>query len=367
MIKILHLVSDLSTNNGVMSVVMNYYRHINKKNVQFEFIYFDESENNSTYEAEIVQLGGKVHKISRPNLSKKFRNELNSFFSKNHNYTAIHIHVVFLVVTFGRIAKKYGIKNIISHSHNTKYSDFFIRSIRNRILCLGLKRQANYLYACSELAGDFLYGKSKFKEKDFMIINNAVDCEKMKFNKKTRMDMREKLNLGEEIVFGHVGRFVEQKNHSFLVDIFSEIVKIEKNAKMILVGDGPLETEIKNKVKALGLEDSVIFLGRRNDIDKLMQAFDVFVLPSLFEGLPVVGVEAQAAGLPIYMSSVITKEIGIANYNFINLKKSPSYWAKSILENTHFYDRNLAAQKMIINGFEIKNESFKLEELYKKM
>lgn len=366
MIKILHVVSSLSIRSGVMSVLMNYYRNINKDKIQFEFCYYVDREE--TYEKEINSLGGRVIKISRPSVSRNFKNELNNFFIKHRDdYTALHIHEVYVTFLFAPIAKKNGIKNVITHSHATMYSDKKINALRNRVLCVPLKKQANYYYSCSKAAGKFLYGKKYLEEGKVKVINNAIDCEKYKFDTNTRNEMREKLDLKEHLVIGNVGRFNEQKNHSFLIDIFYAIKQKEKKVKLLLVGDGPLIQNVKNKVNKLNLNDDVIFLGRRNDIPNLLNAMDIFLLPSLFEGLPVVGVEAQASGLPIVLSTAITKEIGLLNYKYIDLKKTSEYWAKEISSIKQDNVRNQAYLEVKEKGFDIKQEAKKLEKVYLEM
>ncbi|NMA84101.1 MAG: glycosyltransferase family 1 protein [Epulopiscium sp.] len=366
MIRILHLVSSLSIRSGVMSVIMNYYRNINTDKIQFDFCYFVDRED--TYEAEINSLGGRVFKITKPSLSRSFKNELNDFFEKQKNvYTTLHIHEVYLTFLFAPIAKKNGIKNVITHSHATMYSDKKLNALRNRVLCIGLKKHADYYYACSMAAGQFLYGKKYLEEGKVNVINNAIDCEKYKFDLNTRNYIRQKLELKGYLVIGNVGRFNEQKNHSFLVDIFYSIKQKEEKVKLLLVGDGPLIQSVKNKVKKLNLNNDVIFLGRRNDIPHLLCAMDIFLLPSLFEGLPVVGVEAQASGLPIVLSDTITEEIGLLNYKYIDLEKTPEYWAKEILSIKQDNSRNQAYLAVKEKGFDIKQEAKKLEKIYLEM
>lgn len=365
MIRIIHLVSSLSKGSGVMSVIMNYYRNIERNNIQFDFCYFVERDN--TYEEEIINLGGKTYYFSKPGFNNKFKKELSIIFKNNINrYNAIHIHEVFLTAIIAPIAKKQGIKNIITHAHNTMYSDKLLSSIRNRLLCLPLKKHANYYFACSRAAGEFLYGKKHIDSK-VIVINNAIECEKYKFNNKIRNEIREKFNLENNFVIGHVGRFNEQKNHTLLIKIFKSVKQQVNNAKLILVGDGPLFSKIKEEVKELDLENDVVFLGKRNNISDLLSSMDVFLLPSLFEGLPVVGVEAQASGLPIVLSTAITKEIGLLNYKYIDLKKTPEYWAKETLSIKQDNSRNQAYLEVKEKGFDIKQEAKKLEKIYLEM
>ena len=365
-IRILHLVSSLSKSSGVMSVIMNYYRNINRNEVQFDFLYFQNIEN--TYKKEIEDLGGKVFLISKPSVSRSFKNELENFFKDyGCKYAALHNHQVALNFLFSSIAKKHGIDNIIVHSHTTMYSDKRINAIRNRILCIGLKKHATHYFACSKAAGEFLYGKKSVIEGKVSVINNAIDIEKFKFSNSIRKKIREELNVNDKFVIGHVGRFNEQKNHTFLIEIFYEIKKQNQNAMLILVGDGPLMTNVKEKVKKLKLESDVLFLGKRSDIPILLHSMDIFLLPSIFEGLPVAGVEAQASGLPIVMSTEITKEIGLLNYKFVDLKETPEYWAREILNIKQCGFRDKAYLEVKEKGFDIKQEAKKLEKIYMEM
>lgn len=363
MIRILHIVSSIRIESGVMSVIMNMYRNINRNNIQFDFLYFDEYDNS--FEKEINELGGLCYKISRPNLSMEFKKELEHFFTVNsHKYIAIHNHEVYLNMLFSLIAKKYGIKNRIVHSHTTQYSDRKLSAIRNRILCIPLKVQKNYKFACSRAAAEFLYGIKSVKNNNVYILNNAIDIEKFTYDIIKRKEVRKSLKLEENLIIGHVGRFNEQKNHSFLIDIFYEITKVKTDARLLLIGSGPLENKIKEKVKRLNIQEQIIFLGRRSDISDLMQAMDVFLLPSLYEGLPVVGIEAQATGLPCFMSTEITDEVALCNTKLLNLNKGPIFWAKEILENIKEFKRDNVTEILIENNFEIRNESYRLEQFY---
>lgn len=365
-IRILHVVSSLSKSSGVMSVIMNYYRHINRDKVQFDFLYFKNLDN--TYINEIEHLGGRVFLIPKPSISKRFRDELVALFNQQRGvYTAIHIHEVYLTFLLAPLAKKYGINHIITHSHATMYSGKKFSAIRNRILCIPLKKSANHYFSCSRAAGEFLYGKKNLNRGKVTIINNAIDCTKFKYNEFIRNKMRKELELQNNFVIGHVGRFSEEKNHTFLIDIFHSI-KIQKGkAKLVLVGDGPLISNMKEKVKKLNLDNDVIFLGRRNDIPNLLQAMDIFILPSLFEGLPVVGVEAQASGLPIVISTNITREIGLLNAQYIDLEATPEHWAESILNVKKNTNRKNGVNILREKGFDISIEATKLENIYLNM
>ena len=219
---------------------------------------------------------------------------------------------------------------------------------------------------CSELAGRWLFGNKEYDNGNVYLLNNAIDLDKFKYNESLRKEKRKELGISDDtLVIGHVGRFVEQKNHRFLIDVFNEVHKQEENSILLLAGQGPLMEEMKEKVKILGIEESVKFLGQRNDINELYQAFDVFCLPSLYEGLPVVGVEAQATGLLCVFSDDMTKETKVLDATeFLSLNQSVEVWEKHILKSFEEYTRKINQTEIKNNGFDIRNEAKKLSDYY---
>lgn len=357
--RILHLVSSLSINSGIMNVIMNYYRNVNKNLLQFDFIYFKDVRNNFT--DEIVSMGGRTYLIDKPSLSIKCYKKLSSFFVEHRGeYAVLHIHEVYLTFIFASIAKKNGIKNIITHFHSTKFSDRPIAALRNRLLCLPVNYMADFRFACSKSAGVALYGKRMFEKNKVNVIKNAINCEKFMFNCEKREVLRNELGINHKFVLGHVGRFSKEKNHIFLIDVFAKCKNINNNSLLLLIGDGPFMEQTKEKVRSLGLENDVIFLGQSNNMCDLYNVMDVFVLPSLFEGVPVVAVEAQCNGLPCFISSKITNEIAIDKTIFIDLSKSSSEWANIILSEGNI-KRCSDIFKVRAANFDIKTEVKKLE------
>lgn len=358
--RVLHFNSNISRNSGVLSVIMNYYRVINREHVQFDFMYFRESENS--YDEEINKMGGYLYYICNPKSTLKFRKELKKFLGMHKGeYEIVHIHDSIFARFMYDILKKMGVKSVIIHSHATCFSDKKLSSIRNSILCHNIAKYGDSMFACSEAAGRFL-----FKAESFYIMNNAISTEKYKYNCNVREEYRQKLNLLGKMVVGHVGAFVKQKNHTFILTIFSELLKIKANSILLLAGNGPLLNEIKEKAKEMRIDNHIIFLGKRKDVDFLYQAMDVFILPSLFEGLPMVGVESQCSGLPILMSKEITREAGIGEFIFMDLENSGREWAEEIIE---LYQKNNRDNQMSINkisdaGFNVDLEAKKLEEKY---
>lgn len=365
LIRVLHLPYTLSKKSGIMSFIMNYYRFIDRTKIQFDFLCFQDN-NDTTYQNEIEKLGGKVFffPTSLKNKPIKFKIELEKFFD-NHSrdYSIVHYHAISIWVIALKIASKRGLKTI-THCHNTKYSDKWLGSIRNRLLCIPIKNYTNYYFACSRDAGNFMFGKENLQKNNVTIINNAINSSKFYYNVLTRQKVRDNLNLDGNLVIGHIGRFTKQKNHLFLIDIFREVNYIIPNTKLLLIGDGELLPEVKSKVKKYGLSEKVVFLGHRDDISDILQAMDVFVFPSIFEGLGIVLIEAQFSNLPCVVSSAVPDESKISsNFYKISLEKKPIEWAKIIL-NCSLADRNNNYIQDIDMGYDIRTEVKELEKLY---
>lgn len=361
-IRIVHFVSSISKSSGVMGVIMNYYRNIDTSKIQFDFIYFKTFENN--YHQEISELGGRTYLVSSPKRLLKFQNDMNNIFSF-YEYRIIHNHEVYLNGILSYIIKNKNIK-IISHSHNTELSDRRISKLRNKILCHNINKTADIRLSCSEKAGESLYGVNT----NFEVIYNAVDTNEFEFNQQKRQKMKEKLSIEDRVIIGHIGRYNHQKNHMFLIDIFKELNKKNPNALLLLIGEGPLKEEVLKKIEYLNLTESVIMLDFQNNISDYLQVMDIFVLPSLYEGLPVVGVEAQANSLPCVFSDNITREVGLLyETEFLSLKLNANTWADKINnmlgDISYTLKRQESRKEHIINkDFDIVDSTRKLEYIY---
>ncbi len=348
---------------GVEAIVMNYYRYIDRNKIQFDFI-CDEDSTNIPYE-EIKKLGGKVFLIPPYQKIFKYNKELLKIL-KRENYKIIHSHINTLSIFPLRIAKKANVPIRIAHSHSTTNKKEWKKNLLKQVLKPLSKIYATHYFCCSEYAGRWLFGNKEFDDGNVYVLNNAIDVDRFKYNEKVRKKIRKELKIKDDtLVLGHIGRFVEQKNHTFLIDIFYEIQKVNKNSKLLLIGQGPLMTEIKNKVNKLGLKKSVLFLGQRENVNELYQAMDIFLLPSLYEGLPVVGIEAQAANLPCILSNTITKEVKILDStSFISLNHKANYWKNDIIKNLKKIDRQDTVDKITTSNFNINIEAKKLEKKY---
>lgn len=348
---------------GVEAVIMNYYRNIDRSKVQFDFI-CDEDSTNIPYD-EIKKLGGRV--IICPPYQKIFKYEkfLIDLFKKN-NYKIVHSNINALSVFPLRAAKKAEVPIRIAHSHSTTNKKEWKKNLMKQVLRPFSKKYATDYFACSELAGRWLFGDKTFEQGKVTIINNAIDLDKFKYDEKVRKEKRKELNINDDtLVVGHIGRFVAQKNHTFLIDIFNELHKKEKNSILLLIGQGPLMSEIKQKVDSLGISDSVKFLGQRDDVNELYQVFDVFLLPSLYEGLPVVGVEAQATGNLCILSNSMTQETKILDTTkFISLDMKTEEWVSIILDNYSKFKKHDTTDEITKNNFNIKKETSELENKY---
>lgn len=365
--RVLHFVPSLNINAGMMSVIMNYYRHINTEKIQFDFLYMYEMDQ--TFQTEIEDRGGRCYFIGTPSLGNHFFKSLDTFFKLNENkYDIVHCHMIFGAQLISTIAKRNGINHIIAHSHSTKFSDKPISAVRNAVLSKALPLFATDYIACSPEAA-LLFGKRINCNHNVMVLNNAIDTDTFKYDKRARHTLRETFGVGKSTVaLGNVGRLAVQKNQKFLLEIFSKYLLINDNAVLFIVGDGELKDKLLSYSKSLGISEKVIFTGKRTDVSDLLSMFDVFLLPSLFEGAPVSAIEAQASGLKCMLSDTITKSIDVLNCEYMSIHSAPQKWASFI--NSLIVDddnRTLASQKMVKAGFDLSTEAVKLEQYYYNM
>lgn len=355
-IRVLHVLQRMEA-GGTQALLMNIYRNIDRKKVQFDFLV--EYSNKQFYDDEIKKLGGKIYytTVKEDNNIIKFNKDVKKVLVEN-NYKIIHVHTYSIGYFVLKTAKKSGVPIRIAHSHNNATVHdykYLLKLFMQKIYTI----YANQLFACSEEAGKYL-----FKNKPFKVLKNAIDSEKFVYNNEISESIRKKLGIAENFVVGHVGRFHEQKNHMFLLEVFKEIKNKKGNAKLILIGTGPLETEIKKKVKKLNLENDVIFLGNISNVNELYQAMDVFILPSLFEGLGIVAIEAQAAGLPVVTSTGVAKDaIVTSNIVQISLDAPIEEWVNTICE-IKVNDKNLVIDNIKNAGYDIEENAKKMQEFY---
>lgn len=354
--RVLQVVTHMNR-GGLETMLMNYYRKIDRTKLQFDFL--THREYDGDYGSEIYGLGGKIYHLPTLNpFNKTYKSELGRFFEKHKEYQVIHVHQDCMSSVVLKIAKQHGILVRIAHSHcsnqdkNLKYPIklFFKRFI---------SKYATDLIACGQEAGEWM-----FEGAPFWILNNAIDAKKYIFNSQKRVEQRKKWDLkDDELVVGHVGRFSPQKNHIYLIRIFYELQK-KCSAKLMLVGGGDLKEQIQEKVVELDLQDKVIFTGLRSDVQDLLQAMDVFVFPSNYEGLPVTMIEAQAAGLPCLISDKVPIECKkTALVKQLSLSDSTETWVEEIIKMSAIEHLNMY-EVIKKAGFDIEENTRTLQQFY---
>ncbi|HCX49142.1 MAG TPA: glycosyltransferase family 1 protein [Bacillus sp. (in: Bacteria)] len=344
-------------------MIMNVYRNINREKVQFDFII--DKPGEVYYKEEILRLGGRVYELPRYRGKNHFSyvKAWHNFFKEHREYKIIHGHVRSTATIYLSIAKKYGLRSII-HSHSTS-SGVGISSVVKNILQYPLRYTVDNLFTCSEEAGKWLYGNKVSTKKNYKIIKNAIEAEKYIIDPIIRKEKRIELGIDDRLVIGHIGRFAYPKNHEFLLEVFKAVCDKNKNSKLLLIGTGELREEIKKRVVSMGLKNNVIFTGIRSDIPDLLQAMDVFVFPSNFEGLGIVAVEAQAAGLKCIVSDRIPKEAFVTDLiEEVSLKQTKDIWAAEILKLNNRYERTNTYKEISEAGYDIKSSALWLENFY---
>ena len=349
---------------GVESVVMNYYRHIDRTKIQFDFI-CDNDSTNIPYK-EIEELGGKVILIPPYQKVFKYHRELKKVL-KDGNYKIVHSHINTLSVFSLFAAKCAGVSVRIAHSHSTTNKKEWKKNLMKLALKPFTKLVATDYMACTEHAGRWMFGNKAFDTGKVYILNNAIDLDKFKYNEKLRKKIRKELKISDStVVIGHIGRFVTQKNHAQLIDIFNEYHKNNNNSVLMLIGQGPLMDTIKNKVNSLELDDCVMFLGQKDNVNEFYNAMDLFLFPSLYEGLGMVAIEAQTNGLEVLASDQVPYVANILNnMRFISLESDLTIWSNAInncVKLSSNREKNL--DDMNERGYNIKKEAKKLEECY---
>ena len=360
MIRVLHVIGSM-TSGGAEAFIMNYYRNIDRSKVQFDFAV--RTNEKCFYDDEIESLGGKIYRVPAFNGKNpiSYKKAWEKFFKEHTEHSIVHGHLGSAAAIYLKVAKKFG-KITIAHSHNTNPPKLSLREIVWRFWSYPTRNIADYLFACGEQAGIDRYGKKK----DIIVINNAIDVDKFQYNVDARNKIRKEFAIADDkFVVGHVGRFNVQKNHLYLIDIFNKVHEKNPNAVLLLVGSGELEETVKEKVKYYNLNDSVIFAGVRKDLYDIYSAMDVFVFPSLFEGLPVVSVEAQASGIRFICSNAVKKEANITGLiDFLDLEEDIQVWVDKILEYSNGYDRKIDLNLIKEAGYDIKRQAKWLEEFY---
>jgi glycosyltransferase involved in cell wall biosynthesis len=360
-IRILHVVVNMNR-GGAETLIMNLYRNIDRSKVQFDFL----TCNAGVFDSEIKELGGTVHRIPYVNEVGHlgFIKSLNNFFSNHHDYTIVHSHLNKMSGLVVRAAKKYGNRYCITHSHNTGGEGSLLAKGYKWYSGLYIPSHSDFTFACSQSAAKWLFGSNSNNAK---LLNNGIEPETFSYSPDVRTIKRKELGINDQLVIGHVGRFTKQKNHKFLIEVFAEFVKKRPESTLLLCGDGVLRKDIEKRVNELNIQEKVKFLGVRSDIHQLLQAFDLFLFPSLHEGLPVTLIEAQAAGIPCFISDEITNEVdlGLDLMKFLKLTNI-ELWVNE-LENFKVdkMERDISKFKMLRDrGYDIKYTAEWLQDFY---
>lgn len=348
---------------GVEQVVMNYYRHIDRSRVQFDFLVCEGS--GMVPREEIESMGGRVFMVPPYKELPRYMREMERLF-RAERWPIVHSHVNALSVFPLRAAKHAGVPVRIAHSHSTAGRGETAKNAAKSVLKRFANAYPTHRMACSRYAGEWLFGKGA----DFEVVYNAVDLSRFSFDAGTRAQARADLGLvGDQLAVGHVGRFMPQKNQRFLIEAFAELAGLRPDAVLLLVGSGEAVPLAESWAAEHGVADKVMFFGQRDDVGRLYQAFDAFVLPSLYEGLPLVSVEAQAAGLPCFLSDRITRELDVTGtVRFLPIDGA-SVWAEALAgvepgeritalrEDFENYDIDRAAGRLAARYLELARET----------
>lgn len=356
MIRILHVVTYMGR-GGLETMLMNYYRSIDRSQIQFDFM--THRSERYDYDDEIEGLGGIIYRMPRLNpFSRKYRKELGAFFDAHPEYQIIHVHQDCLSSVILKVATEHHVRVRIAHSHSSN-QDKNIKYLIKLWYKRSIPQYATDLFACGDEAGKWMFDGAPFR-----VLNNAIDAKQYTFNEQVRAEQRSIWNIGnKELLVGHVGRFFPAKNHLFLIELFNEVQK-KVPAKLILVGDGELKPSIERKIIELHLEEKVILTGIRSDVAHILQAVDVFVFPSIYEGLPLTIVEAQAAGLPCLISDAVPIECKKTDLVYqISLSDNAEYWANQAIGCSNMVRRD-TYQEICQSGFDIQSNVKWLEKYY---
>ena len=365
-IRVLHVIGIMNR-GGAETMIMNLYRHIDRSKVQFDFV--ENSRESAAFDEEILGLGGRIYRCPHYNGKNHFTyvKWWNDFFKAHpKEYPIVHGHLGSTAAIYLSIAKKYG-AYAIAHSHSSG-TDHSLRSYLYQMMSYNTRNVADYFFACSEAAGKDRFGRKVISGDHYAVLNNAIDVNHFSYNSRVREVVRDELGIGQnQLVVSHIGRYTKEKNHEFILKIFSELRKLGLGARLLMIGDGTLRTHIMQMAEQASLSSDVIFTGVRSDVERLMQAMDVFVLPSLYEGLPVTMVEAQAAGLPCIISDKVPPECILTEglVDVMPLSASPGAWAEKILAKRAIPRTDRRAE-IAAHGFDITTEAVKLQEFYLK-
>ena len=368
-IRVLQVCCEPFAGGGQESYLMNMYRHIDRNRVQFDF-YTPFENRMPQMEREVRRMGGRLWAAGYPfgEDNRRYLRQGLSAFLAEHYYAIVHIHSgsLYALAMGAKLARQHGAQRVIVHSHCGGFANLRYRVAR-LVTRRAMRRYPTDYCACSHLAARWKFPPSVMRGGKYTVLKNAVDTAAFRYDPALRLATRRQLGLGDKPTVGHVGRFALQKNHRFLIETFAALVALEPDAQLVLVGEGELLDEVLEQIDRLGLEDRVHYLGARRDIPALMQAFDVLLLPSFFEGLPVVGVEAQAAGLPVVTSTGVTRELPLEDLaTYLPLADSAAVWARQV-GRAMATPRRDTAHEMTACGYDVVVAAREMQRRYEEM
>ena len=360
-IRILHMIASLEI-GGSQAFVMNLYRNIDREKIQFDFII--DHTHDMYFQKEIESLGGKIFVLPtyRGYNLLEIKKAWHAFFKEHPEYKVLHSHSRSYASLYLPVAKKYGVKTII-HSHSTSNGKGAGALLKTE-LQYPLRYQADSFMACSKEAGVWLFGEKVCRGEKFQVVKNAIDAKKLIFNKDKRKSARAELGIGDEFTLGFLARVMPPKNPVFVIEVFSEIKKKDNKAKLLYVGDGVLLPKVKERARELGVEKDIIFTGARADVDNMLFAMDCYILPSLWEGLGISLIEAQASGIRCVCSENIQKEAIVTDLvKQMNLSEGAEVWAEEILCEPK-RERDNCFEIIEKVGYDIESNARRIEDYY---
>lgn len=365
-IRVLQVVEGLNQGMGATTVALNYQQYMEPERVVFD--YMIHGVPDADLRRQVEEKGSRIFQM--PALSGRnipeYRSRLKAFFRQHPEYRIVHGHLPNAGAFYLSAAKSAGVPFRILHSHNSAGADSALKQARNSLLNHRAVKCANIYFACSQKAADYLYGVNP--DREVVLVRNAIHTQKYAYRKAARTQMRRQLGVEDRFVVGHVGRFCRQKNHLFLLEVFQQVAKQVENATLLLVGDGELREETERRARELGVESQVIFAGVQDKVQYFLQAMDIFALPSFFEGLPLVGLEAQASGLPCIFSDEITREAQVTGHvAFLPLASGAEAWSEEICLFKNGYQRVDCTPQLREAGYEISVEADKLARYYENL
>ncbi|MGG1676531.1 glycosyltransferase family 1 protein [Neobacillus sp. NRS-1170] len=356
---------------GTEAVIMGWYHTIDRDDIQFDFTTFNKEE--SAYDQEIRKMGGRIIYVPPRQEVGNLKNcyYLYKCIKENGPYLAVHTHNNFYGGIAAFIAKLAGVKKVIAHAHNTQDDGSGLKRkieifIQQKLLSLF----ADNLLACGKEAGEFVFGE----QVNFELINNAVDMNKFRPADEERKQIieqkKKELGLDGKLIIGHIGRFSKQKNHKFIISLIDKMKTRRKDFKFLLIGDGELKEEVLEQIRDRNMEEYVLYLGLQENISLWLNLMDVLILPSLYEGLPVVLVEAQSSGTPCVISNKITKDVdlGLDLVEFLDISHNEDEWCDVIAERakSKIYDQTIIKNQLEKNGYSLPYNTKKVVDLYVK-